>query len=81
MNALLHRLDRLERELSVSTERCEVLESNKSILEADNERMSALCDNKDVSHSSRVTEVVTKLIMLSIGRQIWYISLCIVFIT
>jgi len=49
VNALLHRLDKLEKELRESTERCEVLESNKSILEADNERMAALCDNKDMT--------------------------------
>jgi hypothetical protein len=51
VNALLHRLDVLEKEAIESKERIEVFQSNKEILEADNERMSALCDNKDVSEN------------------------------
>jgi hypothetical protein len=49
VNALLHRLDMLEKEAKESNERCEVLQISKSSLEADNERLSSLCDNKDVS--------------------------------
>jgi hypothetical protein len=50
VNALLHRLDALEKDLNDCKEQCDVLKSSKSMLEAENERMTALCDNKDVSH-------------------------------
>lgn len=49
VNALLHRLDVLEREAVEISERCEVLKISNTSLEAENERMAALCQNKDVS--------------------------------
>lgn len=45
----MHRVSVLEIELGERTERCEVLQSSKDVLEASNERLSALCGNKDVS--------------------------------
>ena len=51
MNALLHRLDAMEKQAIDNKERIDVLQCCKETLTEDNKRLTALADNKDVRDS------------------------------
>ena len=69
MNALLHRLDVLEKEAVERKERMGILQSSKETLEDENKRISALCTNKDVSALS--------LYILVFMSVCFYVSVCV----